>query len=92
MIAKSSGGRARKTIIAASIALAFGLASAPRSFAGCGGYCEAPAGVGEICHHAVKVPGLKGHNREAEFQKCKEDPAGYLQLEELTDDAEMNVE
>jgi hypothetical protein len=41
MIAKSSMGWATHSIILASIALAFGLADARRSFAGCGGYCEA---------------------------------------------------
>jgi hypothetical protein len=45
-----------------------------------------------ICHDAVKAQGLQRQARDAEFEKCKADPASYLQLDQFTDDAEMSVE
>jgi hypothetical protein len=74
-----------------SIALAIGLTAPHPSFAGCGGYCEAKQ-TRHICHSAVEAQGLKGRDRDAEFEQCKTDPASYLQLEELADDMEMNRE
>ena len=91
MIMQSSGVLARRVVIVASIALAFGLADARQSFAGCGGYCEARQ-ARAICHHAVKAQGLRAQAREAEFEKCKADPTSYLLLDQLTDDAETIVE
>jgi hypothetical protein len=87
---KSRLGWARSVIIA-SIALAFGLADVRQSIAGCGGYCEARQTL-TLCHDAAKTQRLKAREREAEFEKCKADPAGYLQLEELADDLEMHLE
>jgi hypothetical protein len=91
VIGKSSRGWVAHSVIVASIALAFGLADARQSFAGCGGYCEARQ-ARAICDDAVRAQGLRAQAREAEFEKCKADPASYLQLDELTDDAEMIVE
>ena len=91
MINDSTQGWAARSIVVASIALAFGLADARQSFAGCGGYCEARQ-ARAICHDAVKAQGLQRQARDAEFEKCKADPASYLQLDQLTDDAEMIVE
>jgi hypothetical protein len=91
VIAKSSWGWAARCVVVASIALAFGLVDAQPSFAGCGGYCEARQ-ARAICHHALKAQGLRAEAREAEFEKCKADPASYLELDQLTDDAETIVE
>ena len=88
---ESSRGWTARSITIASVALAFGLIGARQSFAGCGGYCEARQ-ARAMCHQAVEVEGLKAREREAEFEKCKADPASYLELEELTDDEEMSVE
>jgi hypothetical protein len=87
MISNSSSGWLARAVIVASIAVALGLAAAPRSFAGCGGYCEARQ-ARATCHHAVTVQGLLAQTREAEFEKCKADPTSYLQLEEITDAGE----
>ena len=91
MITASSSGWGARSVIVAGMALAFGLAGMGQSFAGCGGYCDARQ-ARAMCHQAVKVLGLKAQEREVEFEKCKTDPASYLQLEELTDDAEMSIE
>jgi hypothetical protein len=91
VIAKNTRGWAARSVFVASIALVFGLADAQQSFAGCGGYCEARQ-ARAICHDAVKAQGLRAQAREAEFEKCKADPASYLQLDQLTDDAETTVE
>ena len=82
--------RAAHSIIVASIALAFSLAEAQQSFAGCGGYCEARQ-ARATCHDAVTAQGLRARQRDAEFEICKADPVGYLQLEELADDLGMNL-
>ena len=91
MVNDNMQGWAARSVAVASIALAFGLADERQSFAGCGGYCEARQ-ARAVCHDAVKAQGLRAQAREAEFEKCKADPASYLQLDELTDDAEMSVE
>jgi hypothetical protein len=91
VITENSRRWTARSIIVAGIALAFGLVDARQSFAGCGGYCEARE-ARAMCHQAVEVEGLKARAREAEFEKCKADPASYLELEELTDDEEMSVE
>ena len=91
MVRKDSRGRVARSVIVASIALAFGLGNAGQSFAGCGGYCEARQ-ARAICHWAVKDRGLKAQERDVEFERCKADPASYLQLEQVTDDSEMNLE
>jgi hypothetical protein len=87
---KSRLGRARSVIVA-SIALAFGLADVGQSIAGCGAYCEARQ-TRTLCHDAANAQSLKAREREAEFEKCKADPTGYLQLEELADDLGMHLE
>jgi hypothetical protein len=84
-------GWVARSVVVASIVLVFGLAGARQSFDGCGGYCEARQ-ARAICHDAVKAQGLQRQARDAEFEKCKADPASYLQLDQLTDDAEMIVE
>jgi hypothetical protein len=91
VIGKSSRGLAAHTVIVASIALAFELAAAPQSFAGCGGYCEAQQ-TRTICHHAVRSQGLQARQRDVEFDKCKADPASYMQPYRLSDDGEMTFE
>jgi hypothetical protein len=91
VIGKSTRRWAAHSIIVASIALTFGLVDARQSFAGCGGYCEARQ-ARAICHFAVKDRGLKAHERDSEFERCKADPASYLQLERVTNDSEMNLE
>jgi hypothetical protein len=40
----------------------------------------------------VKAQGLQRQARDAEFEKCKADPASYLQLDQFRDDAETSVE
>ncbi len=84
MIWKCSGGRAPASVIVFSIALAFGLADVRPSLAGCGGYCAARQ-ARMICHHALEAQGLQARARDAEFEKCKADPASYLQLGEIMD-------
>jgi hypothetical protein len=84
VIGKSSGGWVAPSVVVVSVALAFGLADLRQSFAGCGGYCEAQR-ARATCHFAVEAQGLQARARDAEFEKCKADPAGYLQLEEFTD-------
>ena len=93
MIAKSSlGWPARaNAVIVASVALAFGLIGMGQSVAGCGGYCQARQALA-LCHHAVKAQGVQIRERDAEFEKCAADPARYLQLEELADEAELSRE
>ncbi len=91
MINDNTQGWAARSVVIASIALVFGLIGARQSSAGCGGYCEARQ-ARAICHHAVKAQGLRAQAREAEFEKCKADPASYLQLDQLTNDAEVIVE
>ena len=91
VIMESSRSCGRRLAIVAGIALAFALADVRQSFAGCGGYCEARQ-ARAMCHQAAKVRGLEARQREAEFDRCKADPAGYLQLEQITDDAETSVE
>jgi hypothetical protein len=85
VMGKSSRMLVARSMLVASIALAFGLSDVRQSFAGCGGYCEAQQ-ARAMCHQAVRVQVLKAREREAEFEKCKADPSSYLQLEELTDD------
>ena len=91
MINDNMQGWAAHSVVVASIALVFGLVGARQSLAGCGGYCEARQ-ARVICHDAVKAQGLQRQARDVEFEKCKADPASYLQLDQLTDDAEMSVE
>jgi hypothetical protein len=67
---------APRTVIVASVALAFGLIDVPASFAGCGGYCAARQ-ARAICHRAIARQDLKAHERDAEFERCKADPLGY---------------
>jgi hypothetical protein len=64
-------------IIVASIALAVELSGVAQSSAECGGYCEARQ-VRAICHRAVASQVLKAHERDAEFEKCRNDPLSYL--------------
>jgi hypothetical protein len=78
-------------VVVFSIALAIGLADVHSAIAGCGGYCEARQ-VRAICHQAISIKGLKGHERDVDFEKCKADPTAYLQLEELADDLENRVD
>jgi hypothetical protein len=68
---------ARKPVIVASIALAFGLADMRPSFSECGGYCAARH-VRAVCHNAVARKDLRARERDAEFEKCKADPSRYL--------------
>ena len=91
MINDNTQGLATHSVVVASIALVFWLVGARQSFAGCGGYCEARQ-ARAICHDAVKAQGLQRQERDVEFDKCKADPASYLQLDQITDDAEMIVE
>ena len=91
MIGKSSRALAARSVFVVFVALAFGLADMRQSFAGCGGYCEAQQ-ARSMCHQAVKVQGLKAREREVEFETCKADPASYLELGELTDDADLSFE
>jgi len=82
---------AARLAVVAPIALALALADMGQSLAGCGGYCEAQQ-ARAICHQAVKAQDLEARAREAEFDRCKADPASYLQLEQITDDAETSAE
>ena len=80
-----------KTVAVSSIALAIGLADVHSSIADCGGYCKARQ-VRAMCHQAILNQGLKGHERDVSFEKCKADPMDYLQLEGLADDLENSLE
>jgi hypothetical protein len=91
MIKQIGLGRSSKILVVSSIALSIGLAGVRPSAAGCGGYCEAMQ-VRAICHRAVTIQGLKGHERDVEFEKCTADPMVYLQVEELTDDIENSLD
>ncbi len=91
MSMKSGLAWAPRTIIVSSMALAAGFADVHSSITGCGGYCEARQ-VRAMCRQALKVQGLKAHERDDEFDKCKADPMNYLQFEELTDDTEDSLE
>jgi hypothetical protein len=91
MSEKSGLAWASRTIVISSIALATGLGDVHSSIAGCGAYCEARQ-VRAMCHRAIKVQGLKAHERVVEFEKCKTDPMNYLQIEELTDDTENSLD
>jgi hypothetical protein len=88
---RNSSRLAARAVISASIVLTFCLADMRLSFAGCGGYCQARQ-ARAMCHQAVKVQGLPARQRDAEFERCTSDPASYLELEQLTDDAETGVE
>ena len=81
---------APKTVIVASIALAFGFTDVRQSSAGCGGYCEARQ-ARTICHRAIARRDLKAHERDAEFERCKTDPLGY-QVETVPGGAEIDLE
>jgi hypothetical protein len=91
MLKKRGLAWAPRIIIVSSMALAAGLADVQSSIAGCGGYCEARQ-VRAMCHQAINVQGLKAHERNVEFEKCKADPVNYLQIEELTDDTEDSLD
>jgi hypothetical protein len=91
LLRRSSSAWLTRSVIIASIALAFALADARPSFAGCGGYCEAQQ-ARAMCHKAVNVQGLKAEAREAEFDKCKADPTDYLQFDRLPDTPEMTLD
>jgi hypothetical protein len=82
---------APQILIVSTIAMALGLADVRSSVAGCGGYCAARH-VRALCHKATVVQGLKGHERDAEFEKCKADPTTYLQLHELADDLQESLD
>ena len=81
----------RQIILVSTIALALGLADMHSSVAGCGGYCVARH-VRALCHQATVIQGLKGRERDVEFEKCKADPTTYLQLDELADDLQEGLD
>jgi len=91
MFKASKLGWAPKIFVVSTIALAIGLADVRSSVAGCGGYCAARQ-VLAICHQATVIQGLKGHERDVEFEKCKADPMAYLQLDEFADDLEDGLD
>lgn len=69
-------------VVVGSIALAIGVASVQPSFAGKGGPCRAGSScsagqVRQMCNSAMLEKGLKGAERQAEFEKCKGDPTSY---------------
>ena len=77
---------AARTIIIVSLALGIGAFDSQPSFAGgCGAYCKAKQ-VRALCHDAVKTRGLEGHQRDVEFERCKNDPMIRKRIEELADD------
>ena len=45
-----------------------------------------------MCHQAVKAQDLQARQRDGEFDKCKADPASYVQPYRLSDDAKMTVD
>lgn len=91
MSKKSGLAWAPRTIVISAIALTTGLGDVRSSIAGCGGYCEARQ-VRAMCHQAIKVKGLKIHERVVEFEQCKADPLNYLQFEELVDDIQDSLD
>jgi hypothetical protein len=76
-VTAKSSAQALKTVLLASMALAFGLTDIWPSSAECGGYCEARQ-VRAICHRALATQNLEAYERDAEFEKCKADPMRYL--------------
>jgi hypothetical protein len=44
------------------------------------------------CHQAVKVDVPQAREREAEFEKCKANPVGYLQLKKLKGNEETGAD
>ena len=82
---------AARSLVFASIAIGFGLANAQQSLAGCGGYCEARQALA-VCHRAVEDQSLRTRERDAEFEKCKGDPARYLELQGIADEEERIFE
>jgi hypothetical protein len=91
VIKKNELGWTSQAIMVFLIALVIGLTHIHSSLAGCGGYCEARQ-ARAMCHHAVRAQELQAQARDAEFEKCKADPASYLHLDRLADDANMGVE
>ena len=67
--------RAPDVVVIASIA--FLLSGVAQASAECRGYCEARQTL-TVCHRAVTTNGVKTHERDAEFEKCKSDPLTYL--------------
>jgi hypothetical protein len=82
--------RTGKTVLVASIALAFGLIDIRPTLAGCGGYCKARQ-ARAICHRAVALQGLEARERDAEFEKCKADRLNYA-VDPALGDSETGLE
>ena len=90
MSKKRRFGLSNETVIVMFLSVGIGLADTQSSYAdGCGAYCQARQ-VRAICHDAVKKKGLKGQQREVEFQKCMLEAVNYKQIERLTDDIETS--
>ena len=51
----------------------------------CGAYCKARQ-ARIICHNAVVMKGLKGNQRDVEFEKCKVDPNAHEEIQGRTGD------
>jgi hypothetical protein len=66
-----------KAAAVALIAFTTGSGVVAQTLAACGGYCEARQ-TRAICHRALARQDLKAHERDAEFEKCKANPLGYL--------------
>jgi hypothetical protein len=92
MFKKSDLSWAPRAIIIVSMAFGIGLFDSRSSFAeGCGAYCKARL-VRAICHDAVKSKGVKGHQIEVEFEKCKVDPITHKRIQELAEDTKNSLD
>jgi len=58
------------------IAVGVGLLSVQPASAGCEARCKAAKAAG-MCKTAMDQKGLKGPQRQAEFEKCRADPYNY---------------
>ncbi len=89
MARTNDSGWALRAMAIGSLALSIGLADLRPSLAACGGYCEARQ-ARALCHRAITIEGVKGVQRDIEFEKCATDPMKYLQIEDVVDDADIS--
>ena len=91
MFKKKEFSVSKRAVIAMSLLIGVGFTVPEPSYAGgCGTYCQAKE-ARAICHDIVKAKGLRSHQRDAEFEKCRADVMKSKQIEQLADDAETSI-
>ena len=94
MFKKKEFSVSKRAVIAMSLSIGVigvGFTVPQSSYAsGCGTYCQAKE-ARAICHDIVKAKGLRSHQRDAEFEKCRADVMKSKQIEQLADDAESSI-